>query len=113
MWLNRRVAGFLLSITAGCFGTLYAGEVCPVTQGHALRYVDIFDGTPDEKAMLKADKATERKGYWDLAYVYKQGRSVTVRCKYTDGKIEEVRLLEKVARCSYTISKTVLRLTCR
>jgi hypothetical protein len=80
----------------------------------SLRFVDVFDGTPEERATLVPDRAKERSGYWQLGYVYDAGRFVTIRCKYADGKTEDVKLEKKVKRCDYKIdSKKSLKVFCK
>jgi hypothetical protein len=91
-----------------------SAEVCPSRSGQPLRFVDVFDGTPEELATLVPDKALARSGYWELGYVYDSGRFVTIRCKYRDGKASDVKLARKVARCDYRINaRKTLALRCK
>ncbi|GLQ95192.1 STY0301 family protein [Dyella acidisoli] len=95
------------------YGTL-ASDVCPSKQGTSLRFVDVFDGAPEDLATLVPDQAGKYSGYWQLGYVYDAGRYVTVRCKYANGQTLDVKLSDKVSKCSYTIdSKKTLALRCK
>jgi len=102
-----------MSIAAGCAGATTAADVCPARPGYALRYVDVFDGDPDERANLVPEETTETQGHWELGYIYDQGRAVTVRCKYTDTNTHDIRLSKRVSRCSYSVSENVLDFGCR
>ncbi|AHI77335.1 STY0301 family protein [Burkholderia thailandensis] len=99
----------------GAAGAARAGTaVCPVRAQSPLQYVDVFDGAPSDLATLIPDDAGERKGHWELGYVYDAGRYVTIRCKYADGQTKDVRLAERVNRCDYRIDgKKTLKVTCR
>jgi len=114
LW-NDRIVAILLAVILGCgMRVAAAAQVCPVWQHQPLRYVDIFDGTPDELATLVPDQAQERSGYWQLGYVYKAGRFVTIRCKYADGKQIDVKLSKEVGRCDYKIdTQKTLKLHCK
>ena len=91
-----------------------AAEACPAREGQPLRYVDVFDGSPEEMATLVPDRAAKTSGYWQLGYVYADGRFVTLRCKYADGQARDVKLTNKIARCDYRIdARKTLSLTCR
>lgn len=91
-----------------------AAEACPHRPGQPLRFVDVFDGAPEELATLIPDKAGARSGYWELAAIYDAGRFVTIRCKYKDGRTSEVKLSRKVARCSYQIDvRKTLTVRCK
>jgi hypothetical protein len=113
MSLNSKIPLLLLASLA--VGTpAVAGEVCPSRPQHALRFVDVFDGPPQDLATLIPDKARERSGYWQLGYVYDAGRIVTIRCKYDDGKKLDVKLTNRVERCDYRIdAKHALKLNCK
>jgi hypothetical protein len=105
----RLLAVFLIGWAAPAI----AAEVCPKRTGQSLRFVDVFDGSPDELAKLIPDKAKARFGYWQLDYVYAAGRFVTVRCKYDDEKELDVKLTHNVARCDYRIgAQKTLILSC-
>lgn len=89
-------------------------EVCPLRAEATLQYVDVFDGPPEELATLIPDNVGEHAGNWQLGYIYDAGRFVTVRCKYTDGKMQDVKLSKKIQGCTYTIdSHKTLKLLCQ
>ena len=89
-------------------------EVCPILPKQSLQFVDVFDGTAEEMAMLIPDNAQGTDGYWLLGYVYDATRFVTIRCKYADGKTIDVKLLNKVERCDYKIDiHDTLTLACK
>jgi hypothetical protein len=76
--------------------------------------VDVFDGPPESLAVLMPDEAGERAGYWNLKYVYDAGRSITIRCKYTNDEIHDVKLSTVTTRCDYAIdSQQALTLRCK
>ena len=78
-----------------------------------MRYVDVFDGSPQELATLIPDKAQAESGYWELGYIYDAGRFVTIRCKYANGQTLDVKLSKKVTKCDYKIDSTkTLELRC-
>ncbi len=114
MWLNRGIAIFLTVSTFGCTAAQPTSiEVCPAQSNNDLQFVDVFDGSPEEMAILMPDEAQDTHGYWLLGYVYDAKRTVTVRCKYTNGKSLDVTLEEKVQRCDYKISaQKTLSLNC-
>lgn len=114
MWWNKAAAAAMLVSTWSCsLGPTQAAEVCPVRPGQALRFVDVFDGSPQDLATLVPDKAGESSGYWRLGYVYDAGRFVTVRCKYADKTVTDIKL-PKVQRCDYKIdAQKSLQLNCQ
>jgi hypothetical protein len=89
-------------------------EPCPARAGTSLRFVDVFDGAPKSLATLMPDEAGERTGYWNLKYVYDAGRSVTIRCKYANDEMQDVKLSTVTTRCDYAIdSQDSLTLRCK
>lgn len=115
MLLSRNSTIALLVVLLGCtLGHVDAKEVCPIQGDQSLRYVDILDGPIQDMAILIPDEAQHTHGYWSLGYVYDAGRFVSVRCKYADGKVLEIKLLDRVERCNYKIdSKKNLTLDCK
>lgn len=112
-WTNSKRLTVFTLLTLSFIQPVSACEVCPTQKGQALSAVDIFDGPPAELATLVPDAGDEKSGFWQLGYVYDAGRIVTVRCKYTSGKIEDVPLPHKIAKCSYQIdAKKTLKLKC-
>ena len=112
---NSKILAPLLVLLSGC--SIYpaiAIEVCPSRHEQPLRYVDVFDGTPEELATLVPDRAEESSGYWLLGYIYDAGRFVTIRCKYADEQAVDVKLSTRVEKCSYQVSaKKILKLYCK
>ena len=112
--VNKIAVVLLAAISTCCAHAAPAPQVCPVRLDHPLRFVDVFDGSPQELATLVPDQAQEHSGYWQLGYIYKAGRFVTIRCKYDDGKELDVKLSNKVDRCDYKIdAKKRLQLSCK
>jgi hypothetical protein len=108
----RRIAAIALLVVLQA-GVAH-GQACPSLPGDRLKFVDVFDGTPEEQAFLMADSATDDRGVWSLGYVYDAGRFVTVRCKYEHGRVVDLRIPDRIAQCSYTTDATAgLRMTCR
>jgi hypothetical protein len=114
MWWNKAAVGALLVATLSLsFRPALAADVCPVRAGQAVHFVDIFDGSPEDLATLVPDKARKYYGYWRLGYVYDAGRFVTVRCKYADGTVADVKLAGRVHQCDYKIdAQKSLKLNC-
>jgi hypothetical protein len=105
----------LTTSTAACVTPPAPGqaEVCPA-RSQPLRTVEIFDGKPEDLALLMPDEAGERAGHWTLGYIYVAGRTPTVRCNYGDGQRTEVLLSRRVARCDYRLGDgNALLVTCR
>ena len=83
-------------------------------RGGTLRQVSLFDGPISEMAELMPDHLGDAAGHWQLAYVYKAGRSAAVRCTYADGTTREVTLTVPVSRCDYTrTTEGAMTLRCR
>ena len=112
---SSAIAVLSLASLSGCWiPSALAAEVCPSRSAQPLRFVDVFDGAPEELATLMPDRAQKRSGYWQLGYVYDAGRFVTVRCKYADGQITDVKLADRIDRCSYKVdAKKKLKLYCK
>jgi hypothetical protein len=105
-----------LAVVLLCTWSAFAGatSICPAKPGNPLRYVDVFDGLPEEQATLVPDQAGARAGYWDLGYVFDAGRAVTVRCRYRNGTSLDVTIQKKVNRCNYRINRAkTLFLNCK
>jgi hypothetical protein len=87
---------------------------CPTLPDDKLQFVDVFDGAPEEQAYLVPDSGTQASGTWSLGYVYDAGRFVTVRCKYAHGRVIDLKIASRVARCSYTNDAAAgPKMTCR
>jgi len=90
-----------------------AVDVCPRRDGQPLQFVDVFDGSPEELAILVPDKAERLTGYWMPGYVYDTGRFVTIRCRHADGQTADTKVPNKVATCDYKIdTKKTLAMSC-
>src|SRR5262249_46375359 len=104
----------VLLLWACSIETALAAEPCGPRTGTTLRYVDVFDGRPEELAYLMPDEANKSSGHWRLGYVYDAGRIVTIRCKYADGQATDVELKSRVARCDYKINtQLTLSISCK
>lgn len=113
LWLNK-TAILLTFISTWSICPAFAGPVCPLRDRQPLRFVDVFDGPPEQMAILVPDKAGERSGYWSLDYVYDAGRVVVVRCKYADKQTSDIKLSNRVHRCDYKIdAKKTLTIDCK
>jgi hypothetical protein len=112
---NRNVASLLIASLLSCWiHPALGGEVCPSRNAQPLRFVDVFDGSPEELATLIPDWARKSSGYWQLGYVYDANRFVTIRCKYADGHTFDVKLSNRIDRCDYKINaKKALTLHCK
>lgn len=112
-WNGAAIVPALASLFFCSVHAAVAADVCPSGKRQPLRFVDVYDGPPEELASLVPDQAKQKSGYWKLAYVYDAGRFVTIRCKYADGETSDVKLADKVRRCDYRIdAKKALRLHC-
>ncbi|SAK89595.1 lipoprotein [Caballeronia calidae] len=105
MSLNKAIAGLAASVlVASVGGCANAKEVaCPALSDTHLRYVQLFDGNPEEQVSLIADHSNSAQGYWKLGYVYDHGRSVTVRCVYADKQTRDIAISRRVDACRYQI----------
>jgi len=108
-------AAMLLVPGAGWSPAAAAADIapCPARPEGGLKYLDVFDGAPEEMATLMEDKSGKNFGYFTLGHIYDEGRFVTIRCKYADGFKTDVKLPDKVAGCKYTVGKDkALNLSC-
>lgn len=114
LW-NKKALSWLPALLSTCWiCSAFAAEPCPSDNGQSLRFVDVFDGRPEELAFLIPDKARKLSGSWQLGYVYNAGRFVTIRCKYADGQVSDVKLPNKINKCDYKIdAKQALTLSCQ
>ena len=85
------------------FADAVVTEICPLRHGAPLQFVDVFDGAPERLAYLIADEFKKQSGFWNLAYIYDANRFVTIRCKYEDKQILDVKINYKIDRCDYLI----------
>ena len=90
----------------------HADGVCPKRPHERLQQIYIFDGKPEELAYLAPDDETTNT--YTLAPIYKEGRTVTVRCEYDRGFIYDVELKNAVKKCKYSESKAgIPKLICK
>ena len=102
MMFSRRTRSLIIACMAISFHPMaLSANVCEKRNAAPLVSFQIFDGSPEEMADLVPDQGGSRTGYWTLNYVYEAGRFVTVRCKYKDGYITDVKLTEKINKCIY------------
>lgn len=106
-WSERVLLVSIVLLTA-CAGTSADVTSCPDKAGGVLRNVDIFDGPAEELAVLVPDSPGEKAGYWQLGYVYDAGRFVTLRCKYSGGKQLDIKVSNKIEKCSYRANEELL-----
>jgi hypothetical protein len=89
-----------------------ADGVCPKRPNEKLQQIYIFDGKPEELAYLATDDETNEINSLDA--IYKEGRTVTVRCQYDTGFILDVELKKIVHTCKYSENKSgVPKLVCK
>ena len=105
---NKRAIGLAIPLLlTSASGFANAEEIaCPVLSDTHLRYVQVFDGKPEEQVSLIADHADDRQGYWKLGYVYDKGRSVTVQCVYANKATRDFVLSQRVDECRYHIDES-------
>jgi len=106
MLLNRNFVAVSLLWLSGCISTpTWASDVCPAQDHQPLQSVEIYDGPVEDLALLMPDEGKRTHGYWLLGYVYDAHRSITVRCKYADGRSADVKLGKRVERCDYRFDR--------
>ncbi len=112
----RKLGTALLCAAMVCHGTARAADITPCSEkpGTALKYVEIYDGPPEEMASLAPDDEGKNSGTYTLGYIYEDGRFVTIRCKYADGTAADVKLAAKVESCKDAVGKDKkVHFTCR
>ena len=103
---SRKLGAALLAAALLVQGTAQAADTAPCQDkpGTSLKYVEVYDGAPEELASLMPDEEGKNSGSFTLGDIYKQGRFVTIRCKYADRTTNDVKL-DKVESCKYSIGK--------
>jgi hypothetical protein len=99
--LSLWVMGAMVVASPAIAGSPAGKAVCPARDGGRLKFVDVFDGPPEELASLKPDIGGGASGAFTVGGIYDAGRFVTLRCRYADGTIERVELRERVGSCDY------------
>lgn len=106
MWPNKLIPILLGFALVGCVTAPRSGDsVCPARPDSHVKAVDVYDGPIADMAILVPDEATDTEGFWRLAYVYRSGRAVNIRCKYSDGAIVEVEIKNEIGKCRYAVAK--------
>lgn len=77
-------------------------KVCPAHGHNKVKQIDIFDGDPKDLAYLAPDD--DISNTYTVSSIYEDGRFVTVRCTYKNGKVVEVPLTSKVDKCVFSRS---------
>ena len=114
LWSSKCIAALFASTAAFSVQPGMGADICQSRDEQPLRFVDVFDGSPEELATLEPDRARERSGYWLLGTIYDAGRTVTIRCKYADGQAFDVTLSKRVNSCSYKINdRKILSICCK
>ena len=115
MWSSKLVLILISSALISCVtGQKSDDSVCPVRPDSQLKALDVYDGPIAEMAILVPDEATDTEGFWSLAYVYEAGRTVNIRCKYSDKAIADVEIKNKIEKCGYAVLKEGgLKLRCK
>jgi len=115
MWEMSPLKVFLLiGILASGNGFAHdnADGVCPKRPNEKLQQIYIFDGKPEELASLAPDDETN--DIYTLGAIYKEGRTVTIRCQYDTGFKLDVELKNEVHTCKGSENKSgVPKLVCR
>lgn len=114
--LSRLNLKFILLIGILASGFVFAhgnaDEICPKRQNEKLQQIYIFDGKPEELFSLAPDDETN--DIYTLGGIYKEGRTVTIRCQYDTGFIVDVELKNEVHQCKYSENKSgVPKLICK
>jgi hypothetical protein len=91
---------------------------CPARwSGLLLRGGVVYDGPPEENAILKpedGDEADDGTSYWPgLAHIYQAGRKVWLGCSYVDDAAIYVPVERPVGICRYVRRRGLVRLYCR
>jgi len=86
--------------------------VCSKRQNEKLQQIYIFDGKPEELVSLAPDDETN--DIYTLGAIYKEGRTVTIRCQYDTGFMLDVELKKVVHTCKGSENKSrVPKLVCK
>jgi len=96
-------AALLISALSGGLAFAKNTHVCPLRMDDPVTSIDVFDGSPDEQAFLAPDREVNNVDTFSLGYVYQDGRTVTIRCKYGSGFVADVALRSRVNSCIATV----------
>lgn len=82
---------------------------CPATTGKALEHVTVFDGPPKDMASMRPEDGREVKGRlrqtWNVAELFKIGRSVHAECAYKGGATAVVQVPKSAKTCSQELQR--------
>ena len=92
--------------------------ICPpIRQGRPLQAVTLYDGPVSDNAILAPDSSRTTGGVlaqqWTVADIYRQGRALTVRCRYRGAGEVEAKPPGPVAVCRARWSKAAASFDCR
>lgn len=106
MWSIKIIPILISLVLVSCtFAQDTESGICPVRPNSIVESVDVYDGPLSDMAILIPSQTTEARGVWQLAYVYEAGRTVNIRCKYSDMVNVDVNLDKKIELCRYNILK--------
>jgi hypothetical protein len=100
--LSRPLLIFGLSVSTLSCAHAVPTNLCPARQSDIVKYIDVFDGRPNELAYLAPDSQRSGVDTFIVGGIYDSGRSVTVRCKYASGQITDIEIKQKVDMCAAT-----------
>ncbi|WP_187408333.1 STY0301 family protein [Saccharophagus sp. K07] len=104
MWWNKLVFILATAIISGCSTTSnHSNSICPERPNTYVKAIGVYDGPIADLALLLPDEASETDGFWNLAYVYDAGRTVNVRCQYSDKTNLDIHLEQPVDQCRFQI----------
>ena len=103
--MKRGLAKLFLWAALCCVGSPSDGADlkggCPIRQGQHLIQIDIFDGNPADLAYLAPDDDERGINTYTLKKIYRSGGFATVRCKYSEGGVLDIKLVKAVWRCKF------------
>jgi len=124
MWSNKAfglvafgLSGALAALPAAARSSAQHLLACPnQLAGEILIGGQVLDGPIADNAILQGDdmpagSSDERAG-WNVAYVYRQGRKVSLECDYAGGGKTFVTAEKRVDHCRFTRRKRAVRLSC-
>ena len=71
---------------------------------HSLSQIELYDGKPEELAVLKPDSQSDEKAVWS----FRRGSTNYIACRYSDTNVQLTALLPKeMTRCTVWYNKNV------
>ncbi|WP_137133916.1 STY0301 family protein [Rhizobium sp. FKY42] len=111
------VLGFVSLFAAS---TAHASDPgCPGRASDPLLSIELFDGLVADNVVLAPDQssgsATRGKAVWQVSSVYKEGRTLTIACRYRSSeKPLMIEIKQKVSTCTQQLDmKTGGTFTCK